>query len=459
MKQISLQQIAAITQGQLLNPEAEELTVKRIATDSRIDLSGALFVALRGARFDAHDFIEPAELNGAKALLVERQVASDLPQVIVSDTQLALGHLATNQREDFAIPTVALTGSCGKTTTKEMLSSILEQVGRVHATEGNYNNEFGVPFTMFRLENSHEYSVIEMGAGKPGDINYLATMVKPDVALITCIAEAHLEGMGSLQGIANTKGEILDGLTETGTAILPLDHAWLHDWQNKLGPEQKLITFGTEIEADLFATQQSLSTDHSVFLMHYKNQTIQVELPLAGQHNIVNALAASGAALALGASLEDCARGLNHVRASVGRMVSLAGVNGSHILDDSYNANPQAVVAAAKILSEYSGQRVMVLGDMAELGEESKQIHYQTGRKIRHLKIDQLLTVGELSASLAEGFGDKALHFNSKDTLIEFLQPMLSHKSHVLVKGSRSSHMEDIIRALLAPEETEEKIL
>ena len=216
MKSLTMATIAEITQGRMVNPEAKDVVIKGIATDTRIDLSGALFVALRGARFDAHDFIEAAERNGAIALLVEREVDSLLPQVIVNDTQLALGHLAGYQRAAYNIPTIALTGSCGKTTTKEMLNSILEQVGVVHATEGNYNNEFGVPFTMFRLEESHDYSVIEMGAAKPGDIHYLTLIVKPDVALITCVAEAHLEGMGSLQGVANTKGEILDGLTETG---------------------------------------------------------------------------------------------------------------------------------------------------------------------------------------------------------------------------------------------------
>ena len=459
MKSLTMATIAEITQGRMVNPEAKDVVIKGIATDTRIDLSGALFVALRGARFDAHDFIEAAERNGAIALLVEREVDSLLPQVIVNDTQLALGHLAGYQRAAYNIPTIALTGSCGKTTTKEMLNSILEQVGVVHATEGNYNNEFGVPFTMFRLEESHDYSVIEMGAAKPGDIHYLTLIVKPDVALITCVAEAHLEGMGSLQGVANTKGEILDGLTETGTAILPLDRAWLDEWKTKIKPQQRLITFGNEIEADVFATQQQLAIDHSQFLLHYRHQTISVELPLAGQHNITNALAASAAAIALGASLENCAQGLNQVRASVGRMVSLTGINRSHIIDDSYNANPSAVVAAGNILSEYTGKRILVLGDMAELGDDSKQIHYHTGRKIRHFDIDQLLTVGKLSASLAEGFGDNALHFNTKETLIDYLQPLLSHKTHVLVKGSRSAHMEDIIRALLAPEEAKEKIL
>ena len=459
MKEMTLATIAEVTQGELMVPQSADIVIERIATDSRIDLNGAVFVALRGARFDAHEFVESAAANGARALLVERQVAIDLPQIIVADNQRALAHLAEYQRQAFNIPTIALTGSCGKTTTKEMLNSILGQLGEVHATEGNYNNEYGVPFTMFRLEESHNFSVVEMGAARPGDINYLTTMVKPDVALITCIAEAHLEGMGNLEGVAKTKGEILDGLTDTGTAILPLEHAWLSDWQAKLKPEQRLLTFGTGIEPDVFATQPVLETDRSQFLLHYKNDTVRVELPLPGQHNIINALAASAAAIVFGAGLEDCARGLNQASASVGRMVSLFGRNRSHIIDDSYNANPSAILAAANILSEYSGKRILVLGDMAELGENSKLIHYQTGHKLRHFKIDQLLTVGTLSASMAEGFGSRALHFNSKETLVEYLQPMLSHKTHILVKGSRSSRMEEVIHSLVDAQSTEEEML
>jgi len=446
---MTLDEISNITGGELICESANKLSIDAIATDSRKAMPEHLFVALKGESFDAHDYISQVEQQGASALVVERAQETKLPQIVVNNSLTALGQIANFQRKTHAIPTIALTGSCGKTTTKEMLLSILSQKGKVHATQGNFNNEFGVPFTLFNLTEDDQFSIIELGAGKPGDIDYLSAMVMPDVALITTVAEAHIEGMGSLEGVARTKGEILNHLIQNGVAVLPKDSQWLSDWKAKLLPEQKLMTFSVTNDADLSASNIIRNEQSTVFDICHLGKSKTVEMSLMGQHNISNALAASAAAIALGASLDDCAVGLSEVTATAGRLKVLKGLAGSRIIDDSYNGNPSSILAAADVLSEFSGRKVLILGDMAELGPESKNIHLDLGSKLKSAGIDQVLTVGKLSAYISESYGGDSLHFNSKQALSSFIETQLNSNFVVLIKGSRSAGMEDVVARLV----------
>lgn len=451
MKAMTLKTIADVTNATLVvhgENVDEQQSIISVSTDSREQMSGQVFVALVGEKFDGHDFVKQAETNGASAIVVSRDMSVNIPQLVVDDTLEALAAIGRYQRLKYQIPTIGLTGSCGKTTTKEMIVSILGQSAQVHATRGNLNNQFGVPFTLFELQDSDELSVLEMGAGHPGDIDFLTNIALPDVVLITCIAEAHLEGMGSLEGIAATKGEIIHGLSENGTAVLPLEEKWLDDWRKKLSANQKLLTFGLNSDADVYATNISLWSQGMKFTMHYDNDAIDVRLPLLGEHNVQNALAASACAIAVGYTLNQCANGLEMVTSTAGRLTQIPGLDGSQIIDDTYNANPKAMLAAASVLQQYPGQHVMIVGDMAELGPESVSIHHALGQDLKVYAIDQLLTVGTLSAYTTEGFGANARHFDSKDSLIEFIQPQLNSDLVVLVKGSRSAGMEEVVQRL-----------
>lgn len=456
MKTMTMQQIADVTSGHLIATHESEFLINVIETDSRKSLTDALFVALKGEHFDGHDYVEQAVQSGAAAVVVNKPQVVPVPQVIVEDTLDALAALGRYQRITYDIPTVGLTGSCGKTTTKEMIAEILSTKGNVHATRGNLNNQFGVPFTLFELSNDDNFSVIEMGAGQRGDIDFLTKIALPDVALITCIAEAHLEGMGSLEGIARTKSEILHGLGDTGIAVLPYDPRWLDGWKKKIRNRQSLLTFGLDDNADFYATNIAISSDGMVFNVHFMNQQETVHLALPGEHNVVNALAAIAVAVALGLSLSDAAIGLANAKTTAGRLTPRMGINGAQILDDTYNANPKAVLAAGKVLEPYQGKRIMIAGDMAELGDESISIHRRLGKELSQLRIDQLLTVGSHSAYLAEGFGDGALHFNNKQSLIDYIKPELSDDMVIVVKGSRSSAMETIVQELVQGYQTDD---
>ena len=454
MMPMSLQTVLSTVHGTLV-PELSEQSdfvdfeFHHIETDSRKPLENALFVALKGERFDGHDYVNKAFDSGAAAALVSTVQESEKPQIVVTDTLVALAELGRYQRQAHNIQTIGLTGSCGKTTTKEMMAAILATKGKVHATQGNYNNEFGVPFTLFELTQDDEYSVIEMGAGKVGDIDYLTKIALPNVALITCIAEAHLEGMGSLAGIAKTKAEIIHGLSENGTAVLPYDLRWLDSWKPKVSDSQNLTTFGLDADADFYATDITSSESGMQFIVHHKDESAAVQLPLPGEHNVLNGLAAIAATTALGLTLNEAAEGLARVGNTSGRLAPIAGINGSQILDDTYNANPKAMLAAGEVLSHYSQRKVFIAGDMAELGSDSAEIHRQVGIELKQLPIDQVLTVGEQSAYLSEGYGEGALHFISKESLIDYIKPELNEDTVLVVKGSRSSAMETVVTELM----------
>lgn len=419
-------------------------------TDTRQLAGGELFVALRGPNHDGHDFAAQAAAAGAGAVLTERRLDCDLPQVVVPDTRLALGQLAAVWRQRFRMPLVAVTGSNGKTTVKEMLRAILAGNGRVLATAGNLNNDIGVPLTLFNLGPEHDYAVIEMGANHPGEIEGLSRMSRPDVAVITQCAPAHLEGFGSVEGVARAKGEIFSGLGDSGCAVINADDDYADLWCD-LNRDRRRLGFGLCDTADVRAAAIHLAPDAS---SHFQLITpvgqAEVQLPLPGRHNIMNALAAAAAATALGFMPDAIAAGLQTLQPVTGRLARQPGRAGSIVLDDSYNANPASLRAAIEVLVTLSSRSWLVLGDMGELGADARALHTAAGEQARTLGVERLYAIGELSHAAAAAFGSGGVHFTTMEALIKRLLLDIDSGVAVLVKGSRSARMERVIEALRA---------
>ena len=393
--------------------------------------------------------------KGAKAAIVSRPMPVDLPQIVVENTIETLGKLATLWRMQFSLPIVGVTGSNGKTTLKNMIASIFQaacqnDASQVLATAGNLNNNIGVPLMLARLNSSHRYAVIEMGMNHLGEIAYLTQMTKPQVAVINNAAESHLEGLKSVAGVAQAKGEIFLGLNNMGVAILNQDDAHFTYWQGLVGG-YKQLTFGLQSTADVTAE----SHKEGAFSLKTPQGTIEVELALLGEHNIKNALAATAATLAVGIELSAIKTGLENVRPVSGRMRQYQLSPNVRIIDDTYNANPFSLQAAIKTLVTLPGKKVVVLGDMKELGPDAKQIHFLAGQKIRSANIDNLYTFGELSAATAEGFGQPAKHFTDRAQLIAVIKEHLTTGTTILIKGSRSMQMEKVVQAILPTEKIE----
>ncbi len=452
--QLSMSQLAQITAGKLHGHDAE---FSALSIDSRTLNSGELFVALRGPSFDGHAFVDAAKEKGAIALLVEHTVDSDLPQVVVSDSHQALGQLAAAWRMRYQVPLIAVTGSNGKTTVKEMLASILGvmsgQPGKVLATHGNLNNDIGVPLTLMRLNSEHDYAVIEMGANHAGEIRYLTHLAQPTIALVNNAGAAHLEGFGDVMGVANAKGEIFEGLSTAGVAIFNADDDYADVWRD-LCVGRICQTFGLSEKADVTASELQLSNDASYcFSLHAANDVIDIQLPLPGQHNVLNALAASTAALAAGATLAAVRDGLQALGSVGGRLQVKQGVAGITIIDDTYNANPASLQVALDTLDDYgAGEKILVLGDMGELGGLAVSLHQQMGEQALNSGIDQLFTIGAQAQHAAQAFGATANHFTTQAALIAALKTAVStnkNKTMVLIKGSRSMQMERVVAALL----------
>ncbi len=425
-----------------------QLTFTGITTDSRAVEPGMLFAALPGSRVDGHDFVRQAEDAGAVAALVQRPVHSRVPQLRVGSVLHGLGQLASAWRDKLDPPVAAMTGSNGKTTTKEMLASILGQVGQVLATSGNYNNELGVPLTLFRLGPEHDFAVLEMGAGKAGDIRYLAGLAKPDVGVITNVSPAHLKGMGSVEGIARTKGEIYASLPTDGFAIFNIEEPWLPLWEERTTANNAL-TFGFRDDADVWAERAGGT---GAWRVHTPEGGFDLSLALPGRHNVSNALAATAMALALQCDLEAIRAGLAATRPVAGRLNRLEVAPGLNVIDDSYNANPASVRAALEVLVEEPGEAWAVLGDMRELGEDSDGLHAEIGAVARDLGVARVFATGERSRHLVNAFGAGAAHFDERDDLIEALLQALdtsdSERLTCLVKGSRSLGMETVVDAI-----------
>ena len=440
--------IAAALDAQLIG---EDVLIESVSTDSRQIQAGDLFIALQGPNFDGHKFAADVVQKGARALVVTRHLDVPVPQLIVADTRLALGQLGALVKSRVAVKTVAVTGSAGKTTVKEMMAAILSRIGHVLATAGNFNNDIGVPLTLLRLEAHHQYAVMELGANHLGEIAYTTSLVKPDVALITNVAAAHLEGFGDLFGVARAKGEIYNGLPEQGTAIVPLDSEFHNYWLQRL-QQLKVQTFSQSSSADFRAENIVLDSNGCAgFDLSTPHGSVLVQLTIPGRHNVSNALAAAAATLALGASLTDVQLGLAAMKPVKGRINVHQPRADLRIIYDTYNANVESCKAAIDLLASYSGQRLLVLGDMGELGPEARTFHEEVGVYARQAGLDALFTLGVLSQNASDQFHQQSGHFSSRAQLVGRLQPYLSgdHEVTILVKGSRSAKMELVVQDLL----------
>jgi UDP-N-acetylmuramoyl-tripeptide--D-alanyl-D-alanine ligase len=447
MRSLALAEIANRI-GAAIDESLAGRSVSGVSTDSRSSSAGDLYVALRGERFDGHDFVAAAAARGAVAAVVSRdQAGLALPQLQVADTLVALGEIGRLNRELAALPVVGITGSAGKTTCKEMVAAILAASGAgVLATRGNLNNEIGVPLTLLRLAPEHRFAVVEMGAGRAGDIGYLCRFAQPDIGLVTCALPAHLEGFGSVEEVARTKGELFAGLRPDGCAVINADSEFASLWRQQTGARH-VVTFGLDGAADVTARDIADEGELQRFTLCCSQGEAAIELPLAGRHNLRNALGAAAAAMAAGADLAAVQRGLKAVSPVPGRLLPRRGLRGERVIDDSYNANPGAVKAAIDVLAGYSGRRRLVLGNMAELGAGAEALHREVAGYARERGIEELYCVGPWAEAQRETFGTGARAFGDNSELLAALAAS-DPVEVVLVKGSRSAGLEVVVAQL-----------
>ncbi len=431
-----------------------DVTVYGVSTDTRAAAGGLLFVALKGERFDAHDFLDRALAAGAAALVVsdETRLPAGAAALVVEDTRLALGWIAAVWRRRFTLPVLAVTGSNGKTTTKEMIAAILKAAfgNAVLATRGNLNNDIGLPLTLLGLNAGHRAAVIEMGMNHPGEIAYLAPLGAPTVAVVTNAQRAHLEGMGDLDEVAREKGAIYGGLTAGGVAVINADDAYADYWRGVAAPHA-VLTFAIDQAADVRGEVRQHGLDMTVHLTAPQGEA-DIPLRVLGRHNARNAVAAAAACLAAGIALDAVAAGLSGFTGVKGRLQRRAGENGAVVLDDTYNANPDSVRAGIDVLASTIGRKILVLGDMGEIGEASAQYHDEVGGYAKSQGVDRLLTLGEVSRIAARNFGEGAQSFATVEDLVAVLRPELTPDTTVLVKGSRFMKMERVADAITLPE-------
>ncbi|MCG9726200.1 UDP-N-acetylmuramoyl-tripeptide--D-alanyl-D-alanine ligase [Vibrio brasiliensis] len=442
-----LSQIADALDAELVG---NDRVIESVSTDTRAIDAGALFVALVGERFDAHDFAAQAVESGAGALLVSRIVESDVPQLLVKDTKLALGQLGALVHQSCQTPTVAITGSAGKTTVKEMVASIMEQKGRVLFTAGNFNNDIGVPLTLLRSTPEDDYAVIEMGANHIGEIAYTTNLVKADVALVNNVAAAHLEGFGSLDGVKQAKGEIYQGLKPGSVAIINLDSNGGEYWHSVLADKLVKSFSVIDSDADFFAKEISLnSSGEAEFTLVSPVGDVAIKLGIVGQHNVANALAATALALELGANLEMVQSGLAQLSKVKGRVEVIELNDTIKLIDDSYNASVPAMKAAADLLASFTGIRWLILGNMAELGDESLALHRQVGEHAAPFKFEHVLTYGADAKAISDECG--GIHFSNHQSMIDYIkQHLAQHQEQqtLLVKGANSAGMSKVATAV-----------
>ncbi len=450
------EQLQQATQGYWLNNRLPTGAIKRILTDSRHAEQGDAFLALKGERFDAHDFIAQVATNGCEIAIVSHPVDADVCQLVVADTRLALGHLGAYRRAQHAnLKVIALTGSSGKTTTKEMLGSILSRLAPTLITRGNLNNDLGVPMMLLELCAEHQYAVMELGASHQGEIDYTSNLVQPQVAGILNIGTAHLGEFGGRDGICRAKSEIYAHLTATGTSIVPAADDFTDTIQKAVQTEQ-LLSFGEH--GDIFATEIELHVQSAEFVLNTPQGTAKVQLPFAGEHNVQNALAATAFALAIGIHLDDIVIGLTQAVGAKGRLNFIQHQH--HLfIDDTYNANPSSMRAAAEVLAQQAGVRVLVMGDIGELGASAAQQHYMLGRDVVSVKgINFVVAVGEFAPAAQEGarstqYGKKMQAFLTQAQALPFLISLIeTHQTQsmsFLFKGSRYTHMETLMADLM----------
>lgn len=454
---LSLQQLQQRFGGELVNGSVQ---FERVCTDTRELDAQALFVALKGENFDAHDFVSELWGDQALGLVVEREIpGSELPQWLVEDTTVALGHIGLLCREQFEGPVVAITGSCGKTTVKEMLAAIFARQHNPCVTRGNLNNQFGLPMTLFGLTPDHDALILEMGASGPNEIGYLCGIGKPQVSAVNNVMPAHVEGFGSVDAIAEAKGQIYTGLEAGGTAVINSDDSYADYWLNRLPDDVRTLKVGLGHECAVSADNIELNENGcAAFDLVIEGVAHPVQLQLLGEHNVHNALVAAGCAFAAGVPAVEIAGGLSQLHGVAGRMQESRGSNGVAVIDDSYNANPGSVAAAIDLLAQRRGKKILVLGDMAELGADAEQMHQQIGQLARERGLDALFTLGPLGTAASVAFSaghHQPLHnrplnnYRDREPLIAALARELDEHTTVLVKGSRSARMELVVQALL----------
>ena len=444
---MTLSALALAVNGVVLG---EDVSFTSVGTDSRNIEPGQLFVALKGECFDGNQYAEQALLQGAAAVLISDDALTVRPAVLVKDSRLALGQLAAYWRQTMPARVVAVTGSNGKTTTKEMLAAILVaasgDAASVHATAGNLNNDIGLPLTLLKTQSQHRYVEAEMGMNHLGEIDYLTHIARPNVAVINNAGIAHIGELGSRENIAKAKGEIFAGLDAQGVAVMNADDAFFSYWQS-LNTTRKVVTFALHAAADVTATYAEFE-GHLVVKFKTPEGIFDTTLQVMGQHNVYNALAASATAVALGISNAHIAQGLAAFSGVYGRLQRKLGLNGATLIDDTYNANPDSMKAAIDVLSQYAQPRIFVMGDMGELGANAAEMHASIGRYAKEKGIEKMLSFGELSRLAAAQFGAGGMHFDALDALIDHVNTLMKQGVVVLVKGSRFMRMERVVQAL-----------
>jgi UDP-N-acetylmuramoyl-tripeptide--D-alanyl-D-alanine ligase len=459
MSMMRLSEAARAIRGEL---RGEDREFEAVGTDTRALTRRTLFVALKGDRYDGHDFIARAADSGAAAAMVQDQgsrikdqVSSErLPLLVVDDTRLGLGKLAAHWRGRLSMPLVALTGSNGKTTVKEMLASILREASAaqsaVLATRGNLNNDIGVPLTLLELRGGHRYAVIEMGMNHAGEIRYLTGLAAPDVALVNNAGPAHIEFFDSVEAIARAKGEIFEGLKPGGTAVINADDRHAAIWRD-LAAGRRVVDFGIDSRRAAVTATYRLSWLESEIVVKLPQGEARAVLKAPGVHNVRNALAASAAAVALQVPAPAIEQGLARFAGIKGRLQKKSALRGATLIDDTYNANPESTRAAIAVLAQAPGKKLLVLGDMGELGPGAAEMHADIGRFAKQSRVERLLTLGELSAHAARDFGPGASHFTRVEDLLAEVENALAPDVTVLVKGSRFMEMERVVKKFESP--------
>lgn len=452
-----LTQLADWANAQLIGTET---TVTGFSTDSRSTQPGDCYIAIVGDKFDGHQFIAQAIENGAKAVMISQPCEFSVPQLLVKDTRLALGHLAHHHRLSQAqVAVIAVTGSNGKTTVKSMLAHCLQRIAPTWATPGNLNNDFGVPRTLLQITNQHRYAVIEMGANHRKEIDYLSRMAQPNIALITLAADAHLEGFGSLQGVIDTKGEIFNGLQSGGVGVINTDSPGYAQWASQL-KSQSFLTFGRQPQADVRVESVKQTSAGLQVGLCLNQQSDTFTMPILGVHNAMNAAAVCAVCLALDLPWSEIKAGLESFSGVGGRLQTHVLANGM-LIDDSYNANPGSVKAGIDTLAELDGYKVLCLGAMAELGETTAQAHADVGRYAAERGIDSVYGYGEATQASLNAFAAEksqpAMSIMRHQQMIEQIQLLLAEQGeqpiHILIKGSRSAQMEQVVNAIIKGEQ------
>ena len=450
-----LSDCAEAVQGKLVG---QDVAFESVSIDTRSIKPGQLYIAIKGHNFDGNEFVDQAEQAGAIAAIVHTGINSNLPHIIVDDTRLAIAELAGAWRRSFiglgneALSVVGITGSNGKTTVKEMVAAILAVNGPVLFTQGNLNNDIGVPLTLLRLNEQHRYAVIEMGANHAGEIAYTSTYAQADVVIITNAGAAHIEGFGSLDGVAKAKGEIIETLKNDGIAVINHDDDYFNYWQSVAGNRQ-VLSFGLNSGANITAKGIKTEIQNNAFATTFEvvsaKGSVDINLKLAGRHNVVNALAATAAGLALGIGFKQIKQGLESVKPVTGRLQPLVSRLGNIVIDDTYNANSDSLKAGLDVLANFSGKPWLILGAFGELGPDSAKMHEQMGAFIKASGVVRLLAVGADSKNTVQAFGKGATFFEKQQDLIDVLKQELEGDETILIKGSRAQHMENVAAALV----------